>query len=109
MVPPVDLVARAVHYLHLQMARATIVVPLRPSSSFWPLIANKCKQLIKGYLVRNGAEALRQERNLNSFLELSSCRVGQVGGPNPDMLCSSVFVLHLLVQLSDYFLSRVLL
>ena len=64
-VPPVHLVARAVHYLHLQMARATIVVP-----GFWPLITNKYKQFIKGYLVRNGrAEALcRQGRDLNPFL-----------------------------------------
>ena len=67
-VPSVHLVARAVHYLHLHMVRATIVVPLWPSSSFWPLITNKHKQFIKRYLVRDGAEALRQGRNLNSFL-----------------------------------------
>lgn len=60
-VPPVHIVARAVHYLHLKMAKATIVVPFWPSSSFWPL-TNKCKQFIEG------AEALRQGRNLNSFL-----------------------------------------
>jgi len=66
-VPPVHVVARAVHYLHLKMARATIVVLFWPFSRFWPL-TNKCKQFIEGYLVRNGAEALRQGRNLNSFL-----------------------------------------
>lgn len=60
-VPPVHIVARAVHYLHLKMAKDTIVVPFWPSSSFWPL-TNKCKQFIEG------AEALRQGRNLNSFL-----------------------------------------
>ena len=67
-VPPVHLVACAVHYLHLRMARATIVVLLWPSSSFWPLITNKYKQFIKGYLVQNGAEALGQGTNLNSSL-----------------------------------------
>ena len=60
-VPPVHVVARAVHYLHLKMAKATIVVPFWRSSSFWPL-TDKCKQFIEG------AEALRQGRNLNSFL-----------------------------------------
>ena len=67
-VPPFHLVARAVHYLHLRVARTTIVVPLWPSSSFWPLITNKYKQFIKGHFVRNGAEALRQGRNLNSLV-----------------------------------------
>ena len=37
------------------------------------------------------------------------CRVGQVGCPDPNLLCSSVFVFYVLVQLSDYFLTHVLL
>ena len=40
---------------------------------------------------------------------LTLCQVGQVGCPEPDLLCSSTFVFYVLVQLSDYFLSRVLL
>ena len=32
-VPPVSLIARALHYLSLQKARATIVIPVWPSSS----------------------------------------------------------------------------
>ena len=40
-VPPVSLVARAVHYLSLHKARATIVVPVWRSPSFWPLITSK--------------------------------------------------------------------
>ena len=39
MVPPVSVVARAVHYLSLQKATATRIVPFWPSSSFWPLLA----------------------------------------------------------------------
>ena len=46
--PPVSLVARALHYLSLQKARATIVVPVWPSSSFWPLLVGKYKQFMKG-------------------------------------------------------------
>ena len=40
-VPPVALVARVIHYLSLQKAMATVVVPLWPSSSFWPLLTSK--------------------------------------------------------------------
>ena len=69
MVPPVPLVARALHYLSLQKARATIVIPLWPSSSFWPLLTSKYKQFTQGCLVQNGAgQALTLGRNLNSFL-----------------------------------------
>ena len=66
--PPVSLVARAVHYLSLHKARATIVVPAWPSSSFWPLITSKYRPYAKGCLLRNGTEALMLGRNLNSFL-----------------------------------------
>ena len=68
MVPPVPLVARAFHYLSLQNARATIVIPQWPSSSFWPLLASKCKQFMKGCFLQNATEALTLGRNLNSFL-----------------------------------------
>ena len=40
-VPPVPLVARTIHYLSLQKAMATLVVPLWPSSSSWPLLTRK--------------------------------------------------------------------
>ena len=50
MVSPVSVVARAVHYLSLQKATATLVVPLWPSSSFWPLLACKYRSFIKAML-----------------------------------------------------------
>ena len=40
-VPPVSLIARAIHYLRVSMAIATIVVPFWPSSYFWPIISRK--------------------------------------------------------------------
>jgi len=67
-VPPVPLVARAVHYLSLQKARATIVVPFWPSSSFWPLLTSEYSHFVKGRLEMYGAEALTLGRNFNSFL-----------------------------------------
>ena len=67
-VPPVSLIARTLHYLSLQKARANIVIPVWPSSSFWPLLTSKYKQFMKGCFQRNGTEALTLGRNLNSFL-----------------------------------------
>ena len=67
-VPPVSLIARALLYLSLQKARATIVIPVWPSSSFWPLLTSKYKQFMKGCFQQNGTEALTLGRNLNSFL-----------------------------------------
>ena len=67
-VPPVTLAARVIQYLSLQKVRATLVVPLWPSSAFWPLLMSKYRPFMKGCLVRNGTEALTLGRNLNSFL-----------------------------------------
>ena len=52
-VPPVSLVARVIHYLSLQKAMATLVVPLWPSSSFWPLLTSKYRSFIKGCFTLN--------------------------------------------------------
>ena len=68
MVPPVALVARAIQYLSLQKAMATLVVPLWPSSSFWPLITNKYRSFIKGCFTLNAYQAITLGRNLSSFL-----------------------------------------
>ena len=42
-VPPVSLIAiRAIHYLHISRATATLVVPFGPSSyQFWPTISRR--------------------------------------------------------------------
>ena len=68
MVPPVPLVARALLYPSLQKARATIVIPQWPSSSFWPLLTSKYKQFMKGCFLHNATDSLTLGRNLNSFL-----------------------------------------
>ena len=68
MVPPVTLVARVIHYLRLQKAVATLVVPLWPSSSFWPLLTSKYRSFVKGCFRLNASQALTLGRNLSSFL-----------------------------------------
>ena len=40
-VPPVSLFAQTLHYLILQKSRSNIVMPVWPSSSFWPLLTSK--------------------------------------------------------------------
>ena len=67
-VPPVILVARAVHFLSIQNAKATVVVPFWPSSSFWPLLTCRYRRFMKGCLLQEGTEALRLGRNQNSLL-----------------------------------------
>ena len=67
-VPLVCIVARTLHYLSLQKARATIMIPVWPSSSFWPLLTSQYKQFMKGCFQQNGTEAVTSGRNLNPFL-----------------------------------------
>ena len=67
-VPPVALVARVIHYLSLQKEMATVVVPLWPSSSFWPLLTSKYRSFIKGCFTLNASQALTLGGNLCSFL-----------------------------------------
>ena len=66
-VPPVSLIARAIHYLHVSRAVATLVVPFWPSSYFWPIISRKFSRFVVGYKFFE-ATALEQGRNVNSFL-----------------------------------------
>ena len=68
MVPPVSLVARVIHYLSLQKAMATLVVPSWPSSSFWRLLTSKYLWFIKGCFTLNASQTLTLGRNLSSFL-----------------------------------------
>ena len=67
-VPPVSLVARVIHYLSLQKAMATLVVPSWPSSSFWRLLTSKYLWFIKGCFTLNASQTLTLGRNLSSFL-----------------------------------------
>ena len=67
-VPPVSLVARVIHYLSLQRAMATLVVPSWPSSSFWRLLTSKYLWFIKGCFTLNASQTLTLGRNLSSFL-----------------------------------------
>ena len=67
-VPLVDLLVRALNYLNICEATATIVVPFWPSSQFWPLLTGKYVRFITGYRFFNGRNALKLGQNTNSLL-----------------------------------------
>ena len=64
---PPGFVARIIHYLSLQKAMATFVVPLWPSSSSWPLLRRKYRSFIKGCFTLNASQALTLGRNSVGF------------------------------------------
>ena len=66
-VPPVGLIAKTLHYLSVQGAYATVVVPFWPSASFWPLITHRYRQFIKGRIQQDGATGLMLGTKLNSL------------------------------------------
>ena len=65
-VPPVNLIARAIHYLHVSRATATLVLPFWPLSYFWPIISRKYSRFAVDYKCFD-ATALEQGCNTNSF------------------------------------------
>ena len=66
-VPPVSLVAQALHYMWHQKATTTIVVPFWPSANFWPIIMSKFREFVVNYETIDGQQALKQGRNKNSI------------------------------------------
>ena len=71
-VPPVCVIARAVRHMFLHKITGTVVVPVWPSSAFWPLLMKTYGGFIEGYFEREGSFALELGRNVNSLLGSSS-------------------------------------
>ena len=66
-VRPVRLIVRAVNYLFLHKAVATIIVPFLPSSYFWPIVSRKLYNFIVVYKLFLGKDVLEHGRNTNSL------------------------------------------
>ena len=66
-VHPVGIIPRVLHYLKSQQAVGTLVVPLWPSSHFWPLIAHKYSRYLVAHNIHIGNEVLTHGRNFNSL------------------------------------------
>ena len=48
-VPPIQLISRVIHHIFMDRANSTLIVPLWPSSKYWPLLYNYyncCKTVI---------------------------------------------------------------
>ena len=67
-VPPVGIIPRVLRYLKSQQAVGTLVVPLQPSSHFWPLIAHQNSCYFVALTIHIGNEVLTHGRNFNSLL-----------------------------------------
>ena len=67
-VPPVDLIVRALHYLYVCKATATVIVPFWPSSQFLPILSRKYVSFVVGYQFFSGRHSLVHGRNINSLL-----------------------------------------
>jgi hypothetical protein len=67
-VPPVDLIVRALHYLYVCKATATVIVPFWSSSQFWPILSRKYVSFVVGYQFFSGRHSLVYGRNTNSLL-----------------------------------------
>ena len=67
-VPPVVIIPRVLHFLKSQQAVGTLVVPLWPSSHFWPLIAHKYSRYLVALTIPIVNEVLTHGKKINSLL-----------------------------------------
>ena len=68
LVPPVSIVGRALHHLSLCKSKGALIVPLWPSSHFWPLLFRDFNKYIKDILIVKGNKVLKHGLNSNSLL-----------------------------------------
>ena len=67
-VPPVVVLPRVFQSMCVQKAVGTVVAPVWPSASFWPLFHRKYSHYVKDHVLELGSVALRHGRNENSLL-----------------------------------------
>ena len=67
-VPPVVVLPRVFQSMRVQKAVGTVVAPVWPSASFWPLLHRKYSHYVKDHVLELGSVALRHGRNENSLL-----------------------------------------
>ena len=71
LVPPVNVIGRALSYLKSCRAKGTLIAPKWPSSYFWPLLMNDFHPLIKDIMIFKGKNVLCHGLNKNSLLGAS--------------------------------------
>ena len=87
-VPPICLIARALHYLQQQEGRATVIVPFWPSSYFWPVVSRHLADFIVEYKVLNGRKALTPIKKYQFFTWFGTVLWQNTGSENE--FCSHI-------------------
>ena len=64
-VPPINQISGDLNYLGHKTAITTLVVPLWPSTSFWPLLNTTFVEYIYDHIQALGKEVLKHGRNKN--------------------------------------------
>ena len=71
LVPPVNVIGRALSYLRCCRAKGTLIAPKWPSSYFWPLLMNDFHHFIVDIKILKGKNVLCHGLNKNSLLGAS--------------------------------------
>ena len=72
MVPPIDLIPRALSHAKLCKCSVVLVAPLWSSSPFWPVVRNSYLQYLTDILVVKGSKVLEQGLNKNAIFGSNS-------------------------------------
>ena len=77
MVPPINLIARALSHAKLCNCEVVLVAPLWSSAPFWPVVRNNYLIFATDVLIVKGAKVLEQGLNKNSIFGSNSF-IGEV-------------------------------
>ena len=72
MVPPIPLISDTLCHARLCKGRGTLIVPLWPTSSFWPVLMGDFDRYIEDILVVKGTNVLLQGKNTKSIFGSNS-------------------------------------
>ena len=72
MVPPIPLISDTLNHARLCKGRGTLIVPLWPTASFWPVLMGDFEQYIADLLVVKGTSVLLQGKNTKSIFGSNS-------------------------------------
>ena len=72
MVPPINLIPRALYHARVCACQAVLVVPLWTSSAFWPVLGNNYRDNVLDFFIVKGRSVLRQGLNKKSIFGSNS-------------------------------------
>ena len=72
MVPPINLIPRALYHAKICACEAVLVVPMWTSSAFWPVLGNNYRDNILDFFIVKGQSFLKQGLNDKSIFGSNS-------------------------------------